>query len=272
MKKLLSKEIIVGLFAAAAIAVFVLGYNFLAGNNLFKSNFELHVAFNRVDGLAASNPVTYKGFAVGRVQALDLNPRTGKIDVVLRLDEPLKIPTDSKALINTTLLGSTTVQLVFGKASTFVPANGSLAGANLKSLGESVNEQVAPVKAKAEQLLSSLDTLVGTVQLVISNGKLQQSLQSLNHTLENFENTTVQLDTFVGKEQARVHSILQNIDVLTRNLAINGPMITRTINNLAKISDTLATADINGVIRHTTTTLNLANAMLKNIADGKGTL
>jgi len=48
----LTNETKVGALAAVAIAILILGYSFLKGNDVFSRENELYAVYDRVDGLA----------------------------------------------------------------------------------------------------------------------------------------------------------------------------------------------------------------------------
>ena len=272
MKRLLSQETIIGVFGALAITMLLLGYSFLKGNSIFQRSFVLNARYDHVDGLTPSSPVLYKGFQVGRVKDMQLDAATGTITVRITLSQPLQIPVDSKAELSTSLLGSSSIQLVYGKAAAKVQEGGMVQGTNEIGLGQSLQDQILPVKAKAEKLLVSLDSLASGVNVIVRNGELQSGIDKLNHTLASFEHTAASLDGLVGSEQNRIRAILANVASITANLEKNNATITRAMNNVALISDTLARADISGVIASTKNVLAETQGLLHGIQQGKGTL
>ncbi len=89
---------------------------------------------------------------------------------------------------------------------------------------------------------------------------LNASIKSIRHTFRNLESTTQNLDTLVLLQSGRLSSILYNIDMITRNLNNNSDEINRILGNLATLSDTLAQANISGVIQNIDKTFtDLAN-------------
>ena len=90
----ISNETKIGALAAVSIAVLILGFNYLKGKELFDKNTRLFAVFNKVDGLAVSNPVLVNGMQVGKVASVhetDLN-LTGVV-VTIDLLKDYRIPT-----------------------------------------------------------------------------------------------------------------------------------------------------------------------------------
>jgi phospholipid/cholesterol/gamma-HCH transport system substrate-binding protein len=67
MKFHINNETKIGILAVVAVALLVLGFNFLKGRDLFDKSRKLHAVFHSVDGLATSNPVTINGLQIGTV-------------------------------------------------------------------------------------------------------------------------------------------------------------------------------------------------------------
>ena len=63
----ISNETKIGALAAVSIALLILGFNYLKGKTLFESSDRLYAIFDKVEGLAKSNPVTINGLQVGKV-------------------------------------------------------------------------------------------------------------------------------------------------------------------------------------------------------------
>ena len=105
----------VGIFTTITIAIFILGFYFLKGTNLFVRKNVYYAVYERVDGLYKSNLIEINGFPIGRVGTMERNPETGKIVVELDLDKNVRVPkSDSTVavLVSTDFLGSKKVKLI----------------------------------------------------------------------------------------------------------------------------------------------------------------
>lgn len=102
----IKNETKVGILAAFAIALLIIGYNFLKGNSIFSSETTLYAKYTRVDGLSVSKPILINGYQIGRVAKLELQP-DGSILATLSVNSKYEIPENSIArLEGTDLLGS----------------------------------------------------------------------------------------------------------------------------------------------------------------------
>ena len=71
MKSVLKKELTIGGLVIVALAVLILGIDFLKGVNVFKASNYYYVEYTNVEGLAISAPVTLNGFKVGQVREIN---------------------------------------------------------------------------------------------------------------------------------------------------------------------------------------------------------
>ena len=70
MKKIFSKELMIGLSVIVAIAILVIGIEYLKGVNLFKPANFYYATYNDVAGLETAAPVTLNGYKVGQVREI----------------------------------------------------------------------------------------------------------------------------------------------------------------------------------------------------------
>ena len=110
----LANETKIGVLAAVAIAILIIGYNFLKGNDIFSSSQQFYAVYDRVDGLTESKPIFVNGYQIGRVAKLELLPDK-RIRATLEIQKELPIPANTIAEIQSTdLLGSKAIYFVLG--------------------------------------------------------------------------------------------------------------------------------------------------------------
>lgn len=263
MKKLkISNETLVGAFVAIAITLLILGFNFLKGKNLFKKNTIVYAQYPETNGLSKSNKVVYNGLRIGTVNRLFLDDKN-RITVELEIDEKILVPKNSTAkIISSDLLGTKAVQIIYNTKETAIIANGdTLIGSNEQSLEDQISEQVLPVKLKVDNLLGSLDTLTLQLQYIFRKESIDKSLKVFQQSLENVNRTTATIDGFVTDETNQLAIILSNLKAITDSVKTYNSAITRTLNNVAAISDTLVQAEL---IKNLSQTLVNTKVSLKN--------
>jgi phospholipid/cholesterol/gamma-HCH transport system substrate-binding protein len=267
----------VALSFVLALVLFIWGFNFLKGKDIFNKEQLYFVEYDEVNGLIKSNPIVINGLTVGQVRDIYFHPSlNGKLIVVIALTTDFPVPDNSVARIfSSDLMGSKAIELQLGDSKTQLKPNDTLMSSIEASLMDEVNAQVLPLKNKAETLLSSVDSLVVILQTILSeNAKdnIYSSLQSVSATIKNLERTTSVIDSVVGTESSRISSILYNVELITRNFEQNNSEINTILSNMAALSDSLAKADIGSVVQHADASMAELNKLLDAINRGQGTV
>ena len=81
----LSNEIKAALIIFGGIILFLIGFNFLNGTSLLKSENTHYAVYENVEGLQIGTKVTISGLAVGKVAQIDFLPSSAKILVTFTL-------------------------------------------------------------------------------------------------------------------------------------------------------------------------------------------
>lgn len=249
----ISKYTKLGLLIVASLAILIWGLSYLKGNDFFTKSNSYYVMYERVDGLQDANKVTVNGFQVGQVRKIQIVPdNSGRLLVTLMIDASFKIPVNSIAqIISSDIMGTRSVRIVMSKENEFYSPNDTIAGAVEADLKEQVSMQVLPIKNKAEQLLSTLDSAI-TVLTVIFNEdarkNLTESFANINQTIENIEKTSADLQEIVSTEKGGIQQIIQNIEDITLLFKDNKEALDNTIKNLSTFSDSLTQISITPII------------------------
>ncbi len=274
MKK--TTAIYIGATFIAAIVIFIWGYNFLKGKDLFREQMVLHVRYHNVSGLVTANPILLNGMQIGQVSSVKFTPDySGDIMVGLLINKPFPIPVDTKArIINATLLGDKSVELVLGKSKKMVQNNDTLEGSVEVNLKEQVNAALAPIKARAEQILTNADSLISALNDALGrhgDNSLKASMQDLQGTFHNLNATTTTLNDMMKANQKKIGHIISNVDSLSVTLSDNRQDIGEIVKNLKAVSDTLSKSNFRETIASANRTLDELHRMIKKLNEGKGT-
>ena len=271
------KPVIIGASFILAIVIFVWGFNFLKGTGLFNKEIIYYASYARVNGLIKANPVVVNGLRVGQVKNVYFNPdMSGNIMVSMMLSTNLPIPSNSTARIfSSDLMGSKAIELVLGDSKIPIQQGDTLRSSVEGGLMAEVNAQMAPIKNKAEDLMTSIDTLVTAFQLIFNESarkNLSESFLDIEKTLANLQNATSNIDTLVVEESSRISAILINIDSMTQTLNKNRGDITRIIQNFRTISDSLADVEIPATFARINYALADVETILEKVNNGHGTI
>ena len=208
MKIKIRKEVQAGILVAFTLGILYWGLNFLKGVDIFNERTEFYAVYDKVEGLTVSNPVQINGFTVGNVRSIKfMADNSGRIIVKLEMHKiSFQLPKYTIArIVSTDLLGSKSINLILGNdLNNFHKAGDTLRSSVEASLTEEVNNQILPLKAKAEELLSSLDTLVRVVQAILdkeARDNLSASFESIKNALATFEVVAMRTDTMIYGER-----------------------------------------------------------------------
>lgn len=271
------REVRLALTAIAALIILIWGINFLKAKALFDRNNVFYGIYDRVDGLKISSSVIYRGYSVGQVTAINFTgERFDKVLVQFTVGKKLEIPENSTAAIQSAdLMGSKAINLIPGDALTYAQSGDTLRSQLELGLMEQLNEQLEPLKRKAENVMVSLDTVLLALQEIFSegaSGNIRSSLKSVSRTLDNVEQASGTLNHLLREESGRISNILENINSITGNLENSNSEITRSLDNVSTISDSLRAINLNNTIRYLNCVLMQADSIVGKINQGYGTL
>ena len=274
----ISKEFKIGVVILIAVAGLIWGINFLKGYDIFSKKFELYAVYPKIDGLIEANPLMVNGYKIGQVNKISLIKKNGYYQVLVKflLSEDVKIPKNSTArAVSSDLLGSKAVEILYSGETEFVNSGDTLQAQTEEGLKESVNKVVAPLQKKANELLSSIDSVMTIVKVVLNNQtreNLSKSFESIKLAIKSLEQTCYKLDDLVATEKAKISSILTKLNTLASMLEKNTGRIDNIIGNLNTFSDSLSKSQLKAAISEAENTLKQFGILVTKINSGEGTL
>ena len=270
-------EFKIGIVGIFSIFLLIWGISFLKGKNIFLKTNEYFSIYKNIDGLETSAPVRINGLTVGNVSNIYFHPNlTGDIIVQFTLNNDIRFPKNTVAKIyNSDIMGTKAVQLIYGNSNLYASHGDTLFSEIENGLKDEVNKQVLPLKNKAEELISSIDSVMTVITTVLDKDareSLSSSLRSLNRTFSTMELAMVKLDSVIYKNDIRVSTIIQNVESITSNLHNNNDMIASTIKNFESISDSLAKSNFKSTINNLDKSLGEFDKILQKIENGEGSI
>lgn len=245
-----------------AIAILILGYSFLRGNDVFSREITLYTTYDRVDGLTESKPILVNGYPIGRVSKMELQ-QDGRIRTELKVKRDYAVPANTVALLSSTdLLGGKAIVFELGDSAVYAK-NGDELPAGIQ---KNIMEQVEPIQKKAQDIAAVLDSVLNSINNTINKDfqrDFNRSINSIANSLQNLEGITRQLDGLVVSERNRISHIVANVESITDNLKNNNERIGSVLANLDSITDQVAKADF----AQTITSANKAMADFQSITD-----
>ncbi|HZG00556.1 MAG TPA: MlaD family protein [Chitinophagales bacterium] len=272
----ISNEAKIGLFAAVAIALLIIGYSYLQGNDVFTRQNVYYAVYTHVEGLAEANPVTVKGLSVGRVTEMEYIPGRDVVVIKFSVSSDIKLPRGTVAqIISADLLGSKALLLQLADNSNFHANNDTVASSVQESLSSSVRAEIAPVKEKAENLLATLDSVVTTVNAVLTpetRDRLVASIKSIQSTLNNLDQSSENLDALLRNNTSRMDRIFANIESISSNIRDNEEQITAMLQNVSAITDSIRRANITQTFNEAKAVLLQTQQIMDKINRGEGSM
>jgi phospholipid/cholesterol/gamma-HCH transport system substrate-binding protein len=230
-----------------------------------------------VIGLVAANSVSIKGMKVGQVKTLYFSKKDrGKIVVELIIENDYPIPRNSLAkIVSTGLIGSKEIEIELGDSKELLENGDTLKALTEATLGEEVNRQLLPLKKKAENLISSIDTVATIVQSLLNKDTRDNLIEAIEHVkdaLQNLAHTTYNIDTLVETQRKHLASIISNVESISTNLRQNNDKIKNILTNFSNISDSLAKANIPVIFNNVNRIISDLDLAIVKINKGEGTM
>jgi phospholipid/cholesterol/gamma-HCH transport system substrate-binding protein len=233
-------------FALALIAAFLI-MEMIGSFDFFKRGIRVHARFNTVQELKEGDPVKMAGVQVGRVEKIEL--LEDKVDVMMKLNMPDNVRTDSKAIIKFAgLMGQNFVEIRFGSVAAPKADNNTL------------------IKSEEQPDLSALMARLDKV----ASG-IERATESISG--ESFEKLLAPLTDFVKENSPRLTAILVNIKTISSQVAEGKGSIGRLINEETFYHSALAAVtNLNDTASEIKATVSQARNVVAEINEGKGTL
>ncbi|MGK6352996.1 MlaD family protein [Parapedobacter sp. DT-150] len=267
----ISNETKVGVLAIGAIAILILGYSFLKGNDVFSSDKTFYAIYDRVDGLTESKPILVNGYQIGRVSDMKLQ-RDGRIRTEFKIKGNYTIPANTVArLASTDLLGGKAIIFELGDSPTYAKDGDELEA----GLQKNIMEQVEPIQKKAQDIAAVLDSVLSSINNTINKDfqrDFNRSINSIANSLQNLEGITQQLDGLVVSERNRISHIVSNVESITSNLKDNNERIGQVLVNLDSITDQVAKANFAQTITSANKAMGDFQSITDRINQGQGSI
>lgn len=262
----ISRELKTGVVAVTVIALFIWGYNFMKGQNLFDGPINTYFTeYNNVQGLNTASEVTINGVEVGKVVNISFNKdadKRGNLIVEFSVENDFEFSKNSVAKIySASLMGGKSLAIVPSyEGETAVPGD-FLPGQIESDIFSSVTEKLNPLQAKVENVIVSADSLMTGLTDVLdvkSRQSLKASILELNTTVSNFKSASESINKMVMENDDKISKTLDNAEKMTANLS--------------KLSDTLMSANIGATVKNIESTVNSLNEVLAGLEAGDGSL
>lgn len=255
-----SNETLVGAFASVTIAILLLGYNFLKGEELFTTTTNYYVSYQDAMGLQSSAAVLHKGIKVGSVRKIMFDPAKGEIVVQFYVNDKIKLDKGSEVhLVSTDLFNTRALEIKLGNAApAYFAKNDTLPGYIAGGLLDKVGEQFSPLVERINGLVDSL------------NAAIEPS--KMRGTVSNLEQTTAALNEMLSDKNSQLNKILKDVASISNNIKNNNEVINAALANVNAITDSLAKSRLTETIAQAHLALAQTTAVMQKVNNGEGSL
>ena len=276
---MVSRELKIGIIVAASLFLVYWGGSYLSGSNILQSSKDYYAVYEKVNGLGVSNKVTYNGFKVGRVNEIRYLKERDKWLVAFSVDNTDIVLSDSAVakIASADLLGSMNIELIkINDGKNSLGPGDTLRSAIAKDLGDQVDEQLKPLVTKVQSLIGEVEEVLGVVTKVLDKNTitdLQKSVHQLPGAFNNLLLITQKADSIVKDlNDAKIGQVVQNLNMITGNLANNSKNLTAIFSNVEALTDSLAKSNVKSTMLHLNQVLAQVDSIASDVQKGKGTL
>ncbi|WP_438966676.1 MlaD family protein [Flavobacterium sp.] len=257
----LTKEIKTAILVISSIMLFIWGYSFLKGRDLFTNYKTFFVKYDNVEGLTTSSTVTINGKTIGKVIEIKLDENWKNI-VKIQIDGDYKLSKSSVAEIYApSPIGGKQIAILPGSGADLLENEQFMNASSKLGLADELSSQLVPLKDKVEVLLNNANAMLVNVNQVLddkSKENLRNSLANLNVVLAEFSSASKNVNAMLADNKKNITSTMTNLE--------------KTSSNFSKVSDSLAKIQIGQTVKSLENTLVKVDAILADMQSGKGTL
>ena len=273
--KFFTKEVRIALVAIVGVIIVFFGMNFLKGLSLFSDDNTYFIAFKDVTGLSESSPIYADGFKVGVVKGVSYDyDHNNEIDVEININKNMRIPKGSRAEIVSDMLGNVKVNILLVRGCNEYLNPGDLIPGEISA---GTMGKVADMVPAVEKMLTKLDSIMASLNMLLADPAIAQSLHNIKNITGNLTTTTSQLNMLmVGLNKNVPHlinkadGVLENTNRFTANLAavdVAGTMlqVNQTLENVKTLTNRLNSNNGTlGLLMNDANLYNNLNATMRN--------
>ncbi len=258
-----SREVKAAVLVIASILLFIWGYYFLMGRDLFNSYKTYYVIYDNVEELSPSAPVTLNGLVVGKVTDIKFIDEKGRLQIELQVKTDFPISKTSHAtLYKPSIIGGKQIAIVPDMKNTNLAEDGDqlISGEKPDMLSE-VGGKLAPLQTKVEATIVTADSLLHSFNNILdvkTQENLRIAIAEMSNTMKEFSKTARSLNGTIDGNKGNIDATMKNLN--------------RTSANFAKLSDSIDASNIAQTVRNLENSLAKVDNLMNDVNSGKGTL
>ncbi|HEY6143926.1 MAG TPA: MlaD family protein [Flavobacterium sp.] len=259
----LTREIKTAILVLSTIILFIWGYSFLKGKDLFTNYKKVYVEYDNVEGLTTATAVTLNGLIIGSVTDITINQNNGKVLVELLLKTEFPVSKSSTAAIyEPGFIAGKQIAIYPNYSDKTVVVNGDkLKGTTEAGLTASLQQKLVPLQEKLEKVLINVDHLVTGLNNTLdakAQADLKKTISELSNTMTEFHKVSQNANTILDENKGEIKGMVANFNKVS--------------SDFSKISDSLNKADLGKTAKNLQQTLANVDKIMVDLQAGKGTM
>ncbi len=286
MRKLFTREIIIGLILVLSLAILFVGIDFLKGINVFRSANIYYVQFKDVSDLTEAAPVTLNGMKIGQVTGMEYDyDHPGNVLVEVNLDSSIKLTKGTTMSKETGLLGTSALIVEMAPGTNYLEEEATLQGHSPNDMMDNITTEILPqvveMLPKVNSILAHLDSLAANPALATTVTRLDAISKNVELLTARLASTSKNFDPVVNNvygltnDLSSIANDLKELSAELKGLPLDETMdnVKTTTGNLKVFTDKLNAKDSSiglllndrGLYDHIDSTVNSLDSLLQDL-------
>lgn len=243
-KKIITREIKIGISFIISIMLIIFGINFLKGINIFTPTNHYYLKFEHIDGLVISNGVFIKGYKIGQVRDIQYNFNNDESFIVdIAINDDIILPKGTICyLFDESLMGGKGINIKLNKSD-----NNYISGDTITTdFEEGLLASMSELVPQLQSTISQADSVLNSANKILNSEQIEGTINDFRITAKNLRTTSNQLQRL---STVQLPKIVTDIESISHNLHyVTGELkqvkykdifmsLDSTITNLEKLSN-----------------------------------
>ena len=257
----ISREVKTAVLVISGVLLFIYLFNYLKGEDLFSDEVEFYTEFD-YNALSMSSAVTIKGNAVGKIEDISYDFKSGKTKVQFSVDPQLSFSKSSTIrLYETGIMGGNALAIIDSYEGKKAVKGDFIQSEIQPGLVTSLKDNFSGLSTNLDKTLRSADTLMVSLNDLVedeSEAGLKATIAEMNATLKSFKNLSYSIQQVIKDNDKKISSTLESFE--------------KTSASFAELSEDLKKAELSKTIEDFDKTLLSIQKLLVSFENGEGTL
>ena len=175
---------------------------------------------------------------------------------------------DSEAILfNSDLMGTKAIKIKLSGSDRRYEPGDTIRSSIQYGISDRLEQQLLPIKDKAESLIVTLDSLISSLNFVFDT----ETSEKLQASIDNLASSTYGI-RYMLSEQGKLNSMIDHMEAITLNLKNHNEELALAMSNIESITDSLARSELKSTLSNANKTLAETHRILEKINTGEGTL